>query len=571
MSLPLRDGWGAVISGSGAAAMLKSITANSWLRQILVFMGYGVVFALLRPYSNSIWMVTCGFRLACLLLLPYRYWPTLALAEVGPLIYQNVEYRDQFGSTWTVLNSIPPILYVMPVVRWCKSRLSVFPSKRLVKLNALLACVAMASAVWTIATFAVLIAVVQPAQTNDPYAFRPLDIVQIFLGRYIGILTLVPLALAIKLQKPASLRTHLIRLASSRLTLETAVLLLPTLAMLVWTNARASADAQQVIRMAMFLPVAWLTMKHGWRAAAVGIALVMSCIFAGMTIQHNVISLVGAQAFIAFAATCLFALGARITVQNAAQKQQHLDAKAAMKLAQQGLYQCEVRMRQTAQALEQIGGTMQLTHTRLLNRFKHMLPMTEGQNYYKQAATTQHQMYRLAESMHPTAWRERGLPAALRESIGRSLDEAGLAYRFEMKGRGLSQLSPGVHAAIYRLACEAVVYICEQKPWTTITMSLRGGLTHGQRWAVLRITGTDCDVDIDDHVHKKAQMQQLAQKLGANGLGIAAMRDHVRLYDGELHIRTSQDKYLMTALLHDASQQVRDSQTTPPALELYFR
>ncbi|QAU22635.1 hypothetical protein EO087_00465 [Dyella sp. M7H15-1] len=551
--------------------MLKSITANRWLLQVVVFVGYGVAFAFLRPYANSLWMVTCGLRLASLLLLPYRYWPTLALAEVGPLVYQNDEYRDQFGATWMALNSIPPILYAMPVVWWCKDKLSLFPSKRIVKVNALLTCVVAASAMWTIATFTVLITVVQPVHTPHPYAFRPLDVVQIFLGKYTGILTFVPLALAIKLQKPASLHAHLLRLAHSRLTLETTMLLLPTLAMLVWTNYRASADAQQVIRMAMFLPVAWLTMKHGWRAAAVGITLVMACIFVEMTVEHNVIGVIGAQAFIAFAATCLFALGARITVQNAAEEQEHLDAKAAVKLAQQGLYQCEVRMRQAAQALEQIGGTVQLTQTRLLNRFKHMLPMTEGQNYYRQAAATQHQMYRLAESMHPTAWRERGLPAALRETIGRSLDEAGLAYRFEMKGRGLSLLSPGVHAAIYRLVCEAVVYICEQSSWTTITISLRGGLTHGQRWAVLRMTGMDCADDLDDLAHKKSKHQQLALKLGANGLGVAAMRDHVRLYDGELHIRTSQDNYLMTALLHDASQQVRDSHATSPALELYIR
>jgi two-component system, NarL family, sensor histidine kinase FusK len=551
--------------------MLKAIIENKWLRQLAVFIGYGVVFACLRPYANSIWAITCGLRLACLLVLPYRYWPTLALAEVGPLIYQNNESLDQFGFAWAVVNSIPPILFVMPVVWWCKHRLSLFPSKRMVRINALFVCAVLASAVWTAAIFAVVATVVEPAGTANPYHFHALEVIQVFLGRYAGVLTLVPLALIFKLQKPAPLRTHLLGLAKSRLALETVVLLLPTLAVLVWIDRRASAEAQQVIRMAMFLPAAWLTMKHGWRAAAFSIAAVMVCVFLEMNVTHNVIGLVGEQAFIAFAATCLFALGARITVQNAAEEQEHLDAKAALKLAQQGLYMCEVRMRQAAQSLEQIGGTLQLTQTRLLNRFKHMLPLTEGQNYYRQAAVTQNQMYRLAESMHPTAWRERGLPAALRETIGRSLDEAGLAYRFDMKGRGLSQLSPGVHAAIYRLACETVVYLCEQRPLATITMLLRGGLTNGQRWAVLRIAGS-CDPDvIPDPTHRKSQNQQLALKLGANGLGLAAMRDHVRLYDGELHVLNSQGTYRITALILDASQQVRESHAATPALELYIR
>jgi glucose-6-phosphate-specific signal transduction histidine kinase len=401
--IPLKDGWGAVISGSGAAEMLKTITENQWLRQFAVFVGYGIVFACLRPYANSIWAITCGLRLACLLLLPYRYWPALVLAEVGPLIYQNNENRDQFGLAWTIVNSIPPILFVMPVVAWCKHHLSLFPSKRMVRINALFVCAVVASAVWTVAIFVVVATVVQPLDTANPYHFHTLEVVQVFLGRYVGVLTLVPVALAIKLQKPAPWRAHLLALAKSRLLLEVVVLLLPTLAVLVWIDRRASTDAQQVIRMAMFLPAAWLTMKHGWRAAAFSIAATMTCVFLEMSVEHNVIGLVGAQAFIAFAATCLFALGAHVTAQNVAEKQEHLDAKAAIKVAQQGMYLCEVRMRQAAQAMEQIGGTLQLTQTRLLNRFKHMLPMTEGQNYYRQAAATQSQMYRLAESLHPMA------------------------------------------------------------------------------------------------------------------------------------------------------------------------
>ncbi|GLQ45645.1 hypothetical protein GCM10007862_06960 [Dyella lipolytica] len=320
----------------------------------------------------------------------------------------------------------------------------------------------------------------------------------------------------------------------------------------------------------MFLPVAWLTMKHGWRAAAFGIPAVMACIYPELEARPDTLDIAGAQALITFSSTCLFALGAHITAQNAAEAQERMNAKVAVKLAQQGLYLCEIRMRQSAQALEQIGGMLQLTQTRLLNRFKHMLPATEGQNYYKQAAATQSQVYRLAESMHPTVWRERGLPAALRETIARTLDEAGFAYRFELKGRGLSQLSPSVHAAIYRLACEAVVYICEQQAWSTIMISLRGGHTNSQQWAVLRVEGLVNHSDINDPVFKKFESQQLASKLGANGLDTDAMRDHVRLYDGELHVRTRDDKLQITALIHDANQQVRESHGAPPALKLYI-
>jgi two-component system, NarL family, sensor histidine kinase FusK len=543
--------------------MLKSLADSKWLA---VIVGYAVAFELIRPYQDGIWGITAGLRLSCLLLLPYRYWPAMVLGEVVPLTRDNLACLDQFGLAWVVITSVPPILLAMPVVWWCRRELSLFPSRRLVKVNALLACIMLVSLVWTVHNVAALMSVVQPSGTPHPYEFHKLQGVQLFLGKYAGILTLVPVALALKLQKPATWRVRATEWVKSRLTLEAAVLLLPTLAVLTWMSHRSSADAQQIIRMAMFLPVAWLTMKHGWRAAAIGTAVVMVSIFVSMESRPDALDVAGAQAFITFSATCLFVLGARISAQNAAEEQERLDAKEAVKLAQQGLYLCEIRMRQTAQALEQVGGTLQLTHTRLLNRFKHMLPMMEGQTYYQQVASTQSQVYRLAESMHPNAWRERGLPAALRETIARTLDEEGIAYRFELKGRGLSQLSLGVHAAIYRLACEAVVYICEQQTWSAVSITLRGGLTNGQRWAVLRVEGRASHDGINDPVYKKHEGQQLASKLGANGLGIGAMRDHVRLYDGELHVSASPDKLRITALMQDANRKLRESPMATPAV-----
>lgn len=548
--------------------MLKSIFENKWARQIAVVLGYALIYKLIRPYSGGIWTVTAGLRLSGLLLLPYRYWPALMLGEAIPLTYDNYQLAGRFGAVWAIVSSIPPLLIAAPIVWWCRHKLSLFPSKRMIKIKALLVCIVMVSLVWTVAVFAEATTATIAAKAS--YEFHKLNIAYAFLGKYVGILTILPLALALKLQKPASIIVRLNQWVKSRLAIDTVMLLLPTLAVLVWLNHGANPDVRQIIRMAMFLPVAWLTSKYGWRAAALGTTLVMLCIFLSMESRPDP-NLIEVQAFIAFAATCLFALGARISAQNAAEEQERLDAKAAVKLAQQGLYACEVRMRQTAQALEQIGGTLQLTQTRLLNRFKHMLPMTEGQTYFKQAAATQSQVYRLAESMHPTAWRERGLPAALRETIARSLDEAGLAYRFQLKGRGLSQLSSGVHAAIYRLACETVVHLCEQHECSTIEITLRGGITHARRWAVLRVEGFVSQADINDPVYVKPNSQQLALKLGANGLSIDAMRDHVRLYDGELHERKSSKKIQINALMHDANRQMREATTGAPARELYIR
>jgi hypothetical protein len=306
-------------------------------------------------------------------------------------------------------------------------------------------------------------------------------------------------------------------------------------------------------------------------APAIGVAAAMGCIFPSMESRIDALDVIGTQAFIAFSTTCLLALGMRVTMQNLAQEQEHVDARAAVKLAQQGLYLCELRMRQAAQTLEQLGGTLQLTQARVLDRFKHMLPLMDGQGYDKQMAATQNQVYRLADSMHPTAWRERGLPAALRETIGRTLDEAGIAYHFQLKGRGLSQLSPGVHAAIYRLACEAVVYVFAQQAWSAITISLRGGFTHGRRWAALRVEGTTDHPQTALPMQRKHESRQLAAKLGANSLGVIAMRDYARLYDGELHAFSGPCTFCVTTLVHDARQPLPQPPAAPATPELFIR
>jgi two-component system, NarL family, sensor histidine kinase FusK len=547
--------------------MLKSIAQNVWLRQLALAVGYALVYIALRPYSGGVWTVTSGLRLSCLLVFPPRYWPALIVGEGVGIFTCYYPLAGSFGDLWLAVNSIPPMLIGAPLVWWCIHKLKLFPSRQTIKLKALLVCVAALSLLWASVDF--VNGFVGAASALASHKYQLLEVPYAFLGKYVGILTIVPLALVFKLRKPVPWRTRLHQWTTNRLALDTVMLLLPTLAVLAWMAHDASTDMRQVIRMAMFLPVAWLTSKHGWRAAAIGTTVTMFCIFINMSTGLDR-GLVETQAFIAFASTCLFALGVRISAQNAAEDQERLEAEAAVKLAQQGLYACEVRMRQTAQALEQIGGTLQLTQTRLLNRFKHMLPLTEGQTYFKQAAATQNQVYRLAESMHPTAWRERGLPAAMRETIARTLDESGIAYRFQLKGRGLSQLSPGVHAAIYRLACEAVVYICGQQ-WSTVIITLRGGLTNGQRWTTLRVEGVSHAQDINDPVYTACDSRQLALKLGTNGLGIDAMRDHVRLYDGQLHLRAQEDKLRITALMHDDRPQLREATTGAPARELYIR
>jgi hypothetical protein len=207
---------------------------------------------------------------------------------------------------------------------------------------------------------------------------------------------------------------------------------------------------------------------------------------------------------------------------------------------------------------------MQVTQNRLLNRFRMMLPANESQMYSKQAANAQEKMYQIADAMHPIAWRRRGLRAALRENLGRALDEAGVAYHYQVKGRGFGAHAANLHTMIYRLACESVVYICANVQCADIRLTLRGMDIDGNRLVALRIEGhLDAGTE-DSNFFRQGQRDRLAHKLGVTGLDLVELRDHVRLFNGELHARPTDKTLRLTFLLQDVAEQEWEQHAPAP-------
>ena len=509
--------------------MLKKMWKSIWLRQVTVVVAYALAYRLLRPYSDADWPIEAGLRFSCLLVAPYRYWPALVVGEFFPEAYGNFQCLDQFGLMWVVLISIPPIATGMPIVWWCRSRMALFPARRLINVGALLSCVVVASLTWLLIICAATASLRLPPGSH-PFKLTILMMVTGLISRYMVILIVIPWVIMAKLEYGSSLRpARLHRLAHSSVLLEAAVLLLPALVMLTWLGLNTVGDARMLCRMGMFLPVVWLTFKHGWRASALGSTLAIICI--NLTLApHPDPDIFQVQAFIALIVTCLFALGVRTSVQNQQTQRELRDAKVSLQIAQHGLYLGELRMRQTSHALEQVGATLKQSNS-----------------------LAQRQLYRLADSVYPLAWREGGLSSALRVTMARTLDEAGMTYGCEIQGCTLSQLAPGVQMALYRLACEAVAYICAQQPCTRMNLYLRSGESHGRRWAVLRLQGFAGHAGINHQLHGIDEWQHLATMLGASCLDIEAMRDHVLIYDGQLHARIATSGLRITALLHDAS------------------
>lgn len=541
-------------------------TGKRWaaFHQVAVALGYLVLFALVRPLSDAHWQLTAGLRLGLLLLVPYRYWSALAIGDTATNAYQSHFYATQFGYPWAAVNSLPMIAFAMPVVWWCKERLALFPSKHLVNFQALLLCTLLVPIVWSLVNYSAIV-----LARNPGVEVSPILLVYLFVGSYVALLTTVPWVIIGKLEcRFGRLAKRLRDFVRSSLALDAVGLLIPAQLVLSWLALHGKED-KQIYCLFMFMPVAWLTLKHGWRAAVLGGTVVVACINLLLNYDTPDPMVLQVQAIMAFAITCLIAMGARISAMRQREEQERDDVKDALRLARQSLRMGEVRLRQASETLEYVCGEMQLTQNRLLNRFRMMLPANESQMYTKQAATTQEKVYQIADAMHPIAWRRRGLPAALRENIGRALDEAGIAYSCQIKGRGFGVHSPNLHTMVYRLVCESVVYVCANMRCTNIALTLRGGEIGGHRLVMLRIEGGMDTIAADDAFLREGVRDRLAHRLGATRLDLIELRDHVRLFNGEFHVRPNDDRLRLTFLLQDVPEKEWERLSAPTPLRLW--
>ena len=129
---------------------MRRLRGNFWFTQVAVVVAYAVAYILLRPLSDAHFPIIAGLRLGCLLLVPYRFWPALVVGELLPLAYFNFLCLAQFGPLAVLLETMPPIALAMPIVWLCKSRLALFPNKRLINVKALLICGLLVSLVWAL-------------------------------------------------------------------------------------------------------------------------------------------------------------------------------------------------------------------------------------------------------------------------------------------------------------------------------------------------------------------------------------------------------------------------------------
>ena len=512
-----------------------------------VALGYALGFLVLREVSFSHWLLSSGFRFCALLLVPYRYWPALVIGEMGPLAGIAVTHSDKYGTLWSALYVFPPIALAMPVVQACKRFWGLFDSQGRVSVLILLFCALVCSSLWTAINLVTLSETKFPA--NYPQLSFTVYAARWFVGNFLGILTLAPSVLCVR-ELVAGGGQKVWRVLGSDLALDVLTIIVPSLALLVFLGLNTEQESlRQACRMAMFMPVVWLSLRHGWYGGALGGAAASVAIVLTMPERYDSGTL-QAQVFMAFAITTMLLLGDRIALLNRNESRERGDAKLAYALAQRNMMLGEMQLRQTSHALEHVREGVQATYGQLLDRLRHMLPAADERDYRLRAAVAQQQLFRLADSLHPVVWREEGLGAALRQgSIARALDESGIRYWCDVHEQTVNAVGHGVQIALYRSVCDLVAHLGALPDVGSIRVHVRAGRSHSRKWVFVRAEGV-----AEQGAARRVVRDDLLLRLSVSGLGLAATRDRVALYNGLLRSKDIAGGQRISILLRDEQE-----------------
>ncbi|WP_430390845.1 MASE1 domain-containing protein [Dyella sp. 20L07] len=532
-------------------AALRRGTFYGVLQQIAIALAYAGGYALLRDLSVSHWNLTSGLRVLCLLLVPYRYWPALIVGEALPLAYAGWSNHERFGWIWACAIAVPPMLLSAPLFAWCRRRMPLFREGE-IHVATMLVSILIGALVIALSSAGTFMLMRAPLGETLPVISSHI-VLTYFLGSYLGALTLVPAFLAwwsVVSKAPIAW----IDMVRSKFFVHCVTGVLPPLLLLMWmASTTHSDDILQIVRIAMFLPAAWMTLQHGWKGAAAAGALASVATQLTETVLRDP-SVIQAQSLIAFAVSSLLMLGARLprTEQRASSDAEDSDDwLRGFQLAQQGLYQEEQRLRHVAESLERLGQAMRDGQQRMMDRLRPMLPANMEHSYVRHIDHTQREMHRLANALHPRSWREHGLAATFQNGpLAQAASLVGASYRCTLSGDGLNQLAPDVHMMLYRQACEVLVYLLAREPLRSVHVQIRGGSTRGRRWVVLRVIGARAA--LTQRGRSVPEWRQLVSLLGTNGQGAATIRERALIYGGVVHERESDTRLGVTLLLHDA-------------------
>lgn len=286
-----------------------------WGQHIAIVATYAACYHLTLTLSFPQWMLTAGVRLACLFLLPVRFWPALVLGEALPLLETSIMGAPDFGVPWAILQALPMVVLWIPLMKPLRRRAPVYDANGRVRMSVILWATLGTSIITALSTTLRLVLALRHTPGKWPGIVASDYFFAYLLGAYLGALTLTPMILALHERLRALGGQPLTPgvIWRSPLLRDMSWWALPALAALAWAALATHDDEVRLAaQWALLSPVVVLAWRHGWHGTAVGgmVASVALAITAQGLLDPATIRV---QVFLALTLSVSLWLGARAT------------------------------------------------------------------------------------------------------------------------------------------------------------------------------------------------------------------------------------------------------------------
>lgn len=421
----------------------------------------GVIFCLayLAGWFNSLdqWYLPAGVRVAAFLLLPYRYWPYLVIGDFVGMLLLRAPRIPTDSATWAYGSSFLLSLTTPAAIAGFRRKLRARQDQ----------------AKWFpfLAVFMAIYGSLSNAAINSvlggPSSGTTLEFFYLrCVGQFLAILSItLPTMLWVDRknfsQKPANfLRDVLLSLAFIGMTFISIVV-----------PAKISEHLRIGLSLLLLIPMIFLTLRHGWRGAAIGIAV--SCFAVAKTLfMLNYEGAYDAPAFIVqhalVIASCgLLALGYAISTQYATARSLGIAEKEALQAARTGFLATERMLREKALSLEQMQQFIDEERKRVVDHLKAIGDLQGALLLNNEAVAYNSRFGTHVTDIYPLRLEQHGLNAVLNSQ--EFVDaRGGNAHLLPLLGSNPRQLSLELQQFAYRCACNAIDVLSESQPQATV-------------------------------------------------------------------------------------------------------
>lgn len=476
-----------------------------------------------RKLSLDQFYLPAGVRVAALLLCPPRLWPYLFLGEYAYFAQMRYPMVEKYGLTWVILASVSLMPTVALIVRLHRRMMAATTQVWLLSVGA-------ASAVAVTSLNLALMHLLWPTPDVPLLAGAARYIV----GDFIGILTVVPLALLWALRRAEPARTG--RFLTPSIIAVAVMILIGISSSLIPAE---SATAKTGMQLLLALPAIALTCLLGWRGAALAVPSLNLIIGLTTPKPHPLAfdpTTFTSQMVLAVAGIALLLFGSRITHYYHRYRIHEDGAGKAIKLARNSHIATENGLRERALHLKKLGDGIDVSLKEVVNWLK-LHGHNEIAGRLLNTATVHSRLFRAQASMvYPTTLDQLGLYVALQAGgVRESWDLSNRVTRPRLEGDPCL-LSTGLQLAAYRGTTEAVSMLLEHE-YGQITVRARCGRFGPRRGILVVVALLDPAHTLSETTVTRVDEHLAGLPLAYGGL-VQCRRNRIRIVLTEPSTRT---------------------------------